>query len=33
MGDPVGLDSVLQRLGNRILPDDIIERLRAIFSC
>ena len=33
MSDPAGLDGVLQRLGDRILPDDIIERLRPVFSC
>jgi hypothetical protein len=33
VGNSVGLNGVLERLGNRILSDNIIERLRPVFSC
>ena len=31
MGDPAGLDGVLERLRNRVLPDHVVEGLRTIF--
>ena len=33
VGDPAGLDRVLERPRDRLLPDDVVERLRAVLSC
>ena len=33
MRDPIGLYGVLERLSYRVLPDDLIERLRPVFPC
>ena len=33
VGDSARLDSILQRMGDGILPDDIIKGLGSVFSC